>query len=159
MDIDIAQAKPPGLLRRLAAMIYDAILLFGVLLLAVTLAVVPYEIFAGAPFPREGWLYHLHRLYLLCVGCGYYLYFWTHGGQTLGMRAWRFRLVRDDGARLGLRDSLSRLLWATLGLAPAGLGLLWAMVDREGLAWYDRLSHTRPVMTARPERRGSRDVS
>jgi uncharacterized RDD family membrane protein YckC len=150
MDIDIARAGTPGLLRRLAAMLYDLILLFGMLLLAVTLVVVPYQALGGGAFPREGWLYHLHQIYLLCVTGGYYLFFWSRGGQTLGMRAWRFRLVRDDGGRASLGDALRRLLWAALTLAPAGLGLLWMLLDRDGLAWYDRLSHTRPVMTARP---------
>jgi uncharacterized RDD family membrane protein YckC len=150
MDIDIAQARTPGLLRRLAAMLYDLILLFGMLLLAVTVVIIPYQALEGGAFPREGWLYHLHQIYLLCVAGGYYLFFWSRGGQTLGMRAWRFRLVRDDGGPPRLRDALRRLLWAVLTLAPAGVGLLWMLLDRAGLAWYDRLSHTRPVMTAVP---------
>jgi len=49
-------------------------------------------------------------------------------------------------------DALRRLAFATLTLAPAGLGLWWVPLDRDGLSWYDRLSRTRPVLTARPGR-------
>lgn len=80
------------------------------------------------------------------MACGFYIFFWVRGGQTLGMRAWRFRLVRRDGQGLTYGDALKRLLWAIVTLAPAGLGLLWVLIDRDGLSLYDRLSRTGPVM-------------
>jgi uncharacterized RDD family membrane protein YckC len=146
MNFDIAQAKSPGLLRRLAATLYDLLLLFGVLVVAAAVVVIPYLQFTASPFPHQSWCY---RLYLLAVICGFYVFPWVKGGQTLGMRAWRFRVLRDDGGGLHPRDALSRLLWATVSLAPAGAGLLWLLIDREGLAWHDRLSHTRLVMVKR----------
>ena len=147
MALDIALAESPGLLRRLAAIFYDLILLFGMLLLAVTLVVVPYVELIEPEFPHEHWLY---RLYLLAVAGGFYLFFWARGGQTLGMRAWRFRLVREDGCPLSPGDALKRLLWASLTLVPAGIGLLWMLVDRDKSTLYDRLSHTRAVMLSPP---------
>ncbi len=48
----------------------------------------------------------------------FFAYFWVHGGQTLGMRAWRFRLLRDDGEPLTTADAGRRLLWSTLVPAP-----------------------------------------
>jgi uncharacterized RDD family membrane protein YckC len=62
------------------------------------------------------------------------------------MRTWCLRLLREDGSGLRTRDALVRLGWAALCLAPAGAGLLWMLLDRDRLTWYDRLSHTRPVM-------------
>ena len=147
MTFDIALAESPGLLRRLAAMFYDLILLFGMLLLAVTLVVVPYVELIKPEFPHDNWLY---RLYLLTVAGGFYLLFWVRGGQTLGMRAWRFRLVREDGRPLSPSDALKRLVWASLTLVPLGIGLLWMLVDRDKLTLYDRLSQTRPVMLNPP---------
>jgi uncharacterized RDD family membrane protein YckC len=146
MDFDISQAKSPGLVRRLAAMLYDLLLLFGVLVVAASIVVIPYMEILETAFPHRSWWF---RVYLLAVICAYYAFHWTHGGQTLGMRAWRFRLLREDGTNLHVRDALSRLLWATVSLAPGGAGLLWSLVDRDGLAWHDRLSHTRPVMLKR----------
>ena len=139
-----------GLPRRLGAMVYDGILLLAVLFCATALFIIPYDLSAGHPYPQHLWPYHLlFQVYLLAVSAAFFVYFWTRGGQTLGMRAWRLRVERADGGPLGARDALRRLGWAMLGLAPAGLGLWWCLVDREGLAWYDRRSATRLVQIPR----------
>jgi uncharacterized RDD family membrane protein YckC len=142
-----AQTRSPGPLRRLAAMVYDLVLMFGMLLLAVTIVVIPYESVTGQQFPQQGALYRIHQVYLAGVFFGFHAFFWVRGGQTLGMRAWRFRLLREDGQPLTAADALKRLVWATVTLAP--LGLLWMPFDRERLALHDRLSRTRPVMLRR----------
>lgn len=142
--------QAPSLWRRLGALLYDAVLLLGLLMLAILVLIVPYDLMAARPYPHGDLLYRtLLQVYLLTVIGGFYVYFWTHGGQTLGMRTWRFRVLRDDGAPLSLADALRRFAWATLSLTPAGLGLWWCLLDREGLAWHDRRSHTRPVMPPR----------
>ncbi|UHD14982.1 RDD family protein [Thiocapsa bogorovii] len=150
MDLDISLAKIPSLLRRIGALLYDSVLLLGVLMFAVMLVVIPYTSLTGTS-PNEQPLHlALMQIYLAIVICGFYVYFWTHGGQTLGMRAWRFRVIRDDGENLNTGDALKRFGWAALSLLPAGLGLWWSLIDRDGLAWHDRRSHTRPVMLLRP---------
>jgi uncharacterized RDD family membrane protein YckC len=146
MNIDISQVRTPGLLRRLAALLYDGVLLFGILLLAAGLVVVPYMSLVGGAFPNHAWWF---RAWLVAVVAGFYAYFWTHGGQTLGMSAWRLRLVRADGGKPRLADALLRLACAAVALAPLGLGLLWMLIDRDGLAWHDRWSRTRLVMVAK----------
>jgi|WetSurSiteA1Bulk_404760.scaffolds.fasta_scaffold78757_2 uncharacterized RDD family membrane protein YckC len=138
-----AQAAAPGLLRRLAAMLYDALALFGVLVVATSLIILP----AGIVFDHQvrsesPWF----RLYLLGIIVGYYAWPWIKGGQTLGMRAWRLRVVRADGGGLRLPDALLRLAAAVLSWMVVGLGFLWVLVDRDGLAWHDRLSRTRLVL-------------
>lgn len=141
------QARSPGFIRRLAASLYDLLLLFGVLMIAVAIVIIPYDLATGNPFPHEE-LYHaiLLQLYLAGTIGLYFLYFWVRGGQTLGMRAWQFRLMREDGSGLERSDALARLAWAAVCLAPAGAGFLWMLLDRERLTCYDRLSRTRPVM-------------
>lgn len=146
MDIDISQAQFPSLLRRLAALFYDGVLLFGILLLAAGLAIVPYMSLVEGDFPNHAWWF---RTWLILVIVAFFAYFWTHGGQTLGMRAWRLRLVRADGGEPLLRDALMRLIFALVALAPAGLGLWWMLIDSEGLAWHDRWSRTRLVLVKR----------
>jgi len=127
-------------------MVYDSVLLFAVLAVAVWLLIYPYELITALPFPNREPLHRtLYQLYLLAIVVGFYVYFWTHGGQTLGLRVWRLGVERADGAPLAARDALRRLGWAALGLLPAGLGLWWCLVDRDGLAWYDRRSGTRIV--------------
>jgi len=136
--------------RRLGALLYDSLLLVGLLACAVMLLIYPYEVIVGRPYPYDEPLHQvLKQIYLLAVVVGFFVYFWTHGGQTLGMSAWRLRVVRDDGGRLSARDALGRLAWAALSLAPVGLGLWWCLFDRAHLAWHDRRSRTRLVVVPR----------
>ncbi|MCB2261913.1 MAG: RDD family protein [Candidatus Thiosymbion ectosymbiont of Robbea hypermnestra] len=146
MAPDTRQTPTPGVFRRLAALGYDLMLLFGVLMIAVTLLIIPYQLILGVPFPHGEPFHRLGlRLYLIAIIGLFFTFFWVRGGQTLGMRTWRLRLVREDGRPLRPRDALRRLVWATLCLAPAGAGLWWMLFDRERLAGHDRLSHTRPI--------------
>ncbi len=146
MDSDLPLACVPGVFRRLAALFYDLLLLFGVLMIAVTFLIVPYHFITGVPFPHDERFHHLGlQLYLVTIIGLFFGFFWVRGGQTLGMHAWHLRLVREDGSRLRPGDALMRLVWATLCLAPAGAGLLWMLFDRDRLTCYDRLSHTRPI--------------
>lgn len=139
--IDLSQAASPGLLRRLAAIGYDLMLLAGVLVLAAALATL-----ASGGQPITGPARLLFQGYLLLVCYLYFTWQWTKGGQTLGMRAWRLKLLRDDGRLPGWGDALIRLLLAVPSLLPLGLGLLWSLLDPDRLAWHDRLSHTRLVL-------------
>ncbi len=152
MDSIARSPKParPGLLRRLAAMLYDALGLFGVLVVASALVVLPAGLAFGYQIPRDSLGF---RLYLLAIILGYFAWPWVKGGQTLGMRVWRLRVIRADGTWLRLRDALLRLAAALLSWAALGLGFLWVWVDREGLAWHDRLSGTRLVLVDAPKGR------
>lgn len=154
----------PSLRRRLASMVYEAMLMFGVLFIS-------------------GWLFSTllqqrHALYLrgmlqdwLFVVIGvYFVWFWTHSGQTLAMKTWRIRLVAADGAPLGWKRAVLRYLlcwiWILPGLAtawalhaknwmlvliPALNILLWALtvyLDPERQFLHDRISGTRVVPAA-----------
>ncbi len=121
-------------------MCYDAILLLAVLF-AATVIVLPLN--RGQAFAPYNALY---SLYLLVVGFFYFGWFWTHGGQTLGMRAWGVRLVGRGKDRVSWRESLVRYLAALLSLVPFGLGFFWAIVDGEKRAWHDYISGTRLVV-------------
>jgi len=146
MNSDISQARTLGVFRRLAALLYDLLLLCSVLMIAVTFLIVPYEFVAGVPFPHDEQFHRFGlRLYLVTTIALFFIFFWVRGGQTLGMRAWHLRLVREDGSPLKPDDALMRLVWATLCLAPAGAGLLWMLFDRDRLTCYDRLSRTKPI--------------
>ncbi|HRQ66332.1 MAG TPA: RDD family protein [Xanthomonadaceae bacterium] len=68
---------------------------------------------------------------------------WQRAGQTLGMRAWRLRLVDAQGAALGWRLAIKRAVWALLQLLPLGLGLLPVLFDRERRSLADRICDTR----------------
>jgi len=126
---------PASILRRLMAMIYDTLLLFSVLLLATGLAelVTQGSLHYHNPFFRT-WLF------LVCFL--FYAWFWTHGGQTLGMRTWRLRLQRLDGKPVTLWQALLRFLSAIPSLALLGLGMFWMLIDRNKMTWHDRFSES-----------------
>jgi len=142
---DIASARAPGLLRRLAAILYDLLLLAAVIVVAAFIYTLAIESLTGADL-TQGTARLTFQLFLLAVILGYYLFFWTHGRQSLAMRTWRITLLRGDGAPLGLGDALRRIGFAVLTLAPLGLGLWWQLFDRDGQTWYDRLAGTRTVL-------------
>lgn len=155
MAVDLTQARRPGLPRRLAAMLYDSLLLLAILALAVALLVIPYGMLLGSPYPHEDRIYRaLLQGYLLLVAGGFFSFFWVRGGQTLGMRAWRLRVLRDDGEPLGWGDAWVRFGAALLSLAPAGLGFVWVLIDSDRRAWHDRLSRTGLVMVAKRGKAG-----
>lgn len=134
-----------GLGRRLMAMLYDSILLAGILFLAAT----PIVLATGGqvsatPLARFGF-----QTYLLGVIFLFYGWFWTHGGQTLGMRAWRLRTVAANGAPVDWARAAKRFLFAIVSVGACGAGILWMLVDRDRLAWHDRWSKTRIVMLAK----------
>ena len=132
-----ASAAPrPGLLRRLAALLYDALLLFAVLFAAT----VPVLILTGGE--AVGANEPAYTAWLLAVSYVYFGWCWTGSGQTLGMRAWRMRVRTRDGARLGWRHALARFAAGLVSIGAAGLGLLWVAFDRERLSLHDRLSGT-----------------
>ncbi|NUO74693.1 MAG: RDD family protein [Lysobacter sp.] len=95
-----------------------------------------------APFSALQW-----TLWLVCwlLTGAYATLSWRRGGQTLGMRPWRLRLIGADGGAPAWKPLLIRYLVGTASLLLAGLGFWWAWLDRDRLTWHDRASGTRLV--------------
>ena len=130
------QQKPAGFLRRLAAMLYDALLLLALLAVATTLITLPLGMPTGSGLI-------LFQIFLFeIIPLLFFAGFWSWGGQTLGMRAWHLKVVKMDGSGLTWGDAVKRHLAALLSCLLFGLGFLWMLVDAQGLAWHDRLSKT-----------------
>ena len=134
-----SQSRSAELARRLAALAYDGVILLG---LAFFLTLVLVLVRGGRAIPPgSAW----YGLTLIAAGFGFFGWSWTHGGQTLGARAWNLRVETPDGETPGWRRAALRYLAAWLLLIPPGLGLLWSRWDKDRLAWHDRLSGTRIV--------------
>jgi len=156
-------------LRRVGAIVYDT-LLVAALLMAITPV---FFLFTGAAVtPSSGWLYYVYRAVLVAVICGFFVYFWTAKGRTLGMQAWRIRIERLDGSLPTSRDVLARLLVAAVPWIPAAaltmmavqsnaphlfatiaycsialvpLNYACAWFDEQRRSWHDRFLQTRIV--------------
>jgi uncharacterized RDD family membrane protein YckC len=144
-NIPDAPFPAAGLLRRLAALLYDGLLLLALLFL-VTACFLPLT--GGTAITWSGFplLWVLHKLIIAAVIVSFYGVAWTRTGQTLGMSSWRLRVERLDGSRLAWRDTVTRISAALLSWLPLGLGWLWCAIDRQGRTWHDILSRTRVVL-------------
>ncbi len=87
----------------------------------------------------------MFQLYLAAVIFFYYTGFWIRSGQTLGLLTWKLKLVATDGGGLSWAHVTKRFGAALLSTACGGLGFLWMLVDKNKLAWHDRLSGTRII--------------
>jgi uncharacterized RDD family membrane protein YckC len=126
--------------RRLAAMVYDLLLLAALWMTATFVLVIGR---GGAPVPPGNLPY---QLLLAAITAGFFIGFWLRGGQTLGMRAWRLRVALPSGAPLDVRTAVVRLAAGLVSAACLGAGLFWLWIDRDGLAWHDRAAGTRVVV-------------
>ena len=149
-----AVTRPAGLPRRLMAMIYDSLLLAAILMVAA----LPPVLLAGGAMPNP--LARLvFQLYLGGIAFLFFSWFWVHGGQTLGMRAWRLKVVALNGQTVGWQTALIRFLFALVSAASLGLGYLWVLIDPERRAWHDRISKSRVVVLPKIKKHGLNDSS
>lgn len=109
--------QAPALRRRLAAFIYEGVLLFGVLMIAGYL----YSSLTQQRHALEGKL-GLQAFLFVVLGI-YFVWFWSHGGQTVATKAWRIRLVTATGEPVSQGRAFARYLLSWLWFAPALLSL------------------------------------
>jgi uncharacterized RDD family membrane protein YckC len=89
------------------------------------------------PLPRLGL-----QLLLLAVTAAYFVASWTRGGQTIGMRPWRLRVVAAGGGALSARQAWLRFGVALVSAAAAGCGYWWALFDAQRRTWHDLAAGT-----------------
>lgn len=133
---DRTALRPAGLARRLAALCYDLLLLTALLAALTLLALVPRG--GRAIEPGTAWF----SVGLLASALAFFAWFWTHGGQTLGMAAWRIELRSATGGPVSLKQAVIRFVAAWLSLIAVGLGFVAAAFDTQKRTWHDRLAGT-----------------
>ncbi len=168
MDGESTTGAPAGLLRRLAALFYDALLAIA-LAFAATFSMLPFTRGEAIMSATQGLLAHAYHALLAILVFAYFGWSWTRSGQTLGMRAWRIRLESTGGRHLNWAESLVRCLlgagfgWlAALGawylsrpdrpagyagamalMAPLVVNFAWTAFDREGRSLLDLAGRAR----------------
>jgi uncharacterized RDD family membrane protein YckC len=147
---DMPEKSSPSLLRRVSAMLYDAMLIIALIAVvnAIALAVVV-RVTDGA---QEVLNPHLVQLLTASTIVGFFCLFWIQNGQTLGMQAWRIKLVDFSGAPPSFGKSLLRCCGALLSAACLGIGYLWCLVDRNHRYWHDYISRTELILLPKATR-------
>ena len=175
-NLSTANVVPAGVLRILAAWLYDFLLLCAVWLLAGIIYIIPAQFFVQIDSAQSenltttAFTGPIYYGYLLLVTWYFFAWFWTHGGQTLGLRSWSIRLQTDDGHLISWPMSIVRFLVAAapwfLALFVYDLlktqyntdsaylylcfligfsGLLSTILDKQGRSIQDIISRTRLV--------------
>ena len=128
-----------GLFRRLAAILYDSLLIIAMWLITTLLLVA----FINDGTALQGPLFQFGLYFEACL---FYSYFWRLRGQTLGMQAWKIKLVSPSLQTLSWQECFARLFFALVSVSMLGLGFIWMLFDPDRLTWHDRASGTRVVL-------------
>ena len=128
-----------GLFRRLAAILYDSLLIIAMWLITTLLLVA----FINDGAALQGPLFQFGLYFEACL---FYSYFWRLRGQTLGMQVWKIKLVSPSLQTLSWQECFARLFFALVSVSMLGLGFIWMLFDPDRLTWHDRASGTRVVL-------------
>lgn len=143
----VAIDRPPSLRRRLAAFVYEGVLLFGVVMIGSYL----YDTLTQHRHAMVG-RFGLQVFLFLLLGI-YFVWFWTHGGQTVAMKTWHIRLVDTNGRGISQWRAFARYVIAWLWFVPAlavarwfGPNSAWAIfaLMSVGVVVYALLALTHP---------------
>jgi len=140
-----------GFKRRLGALLYDYLVgmavyavahFIGFIVIAVLANLTPSVCDDGADIQQCLITSNVYSGYLIAVVCLFFIWFWTHGGQTLGMRAWRLKVQRMDGQSITTFQAILRLCTGFLGL-----GNIWLWSKKsEMMSLQDRISGSEVVV-------------
>lgn len=132
--------EPCAIPRRLAAMLYDGLLILALWMAATAVIVLIRQAEIQPANPA-------FQVYLLAVAWLYLAISWR-AGQSVGMRAWRMRLISDRHP-ISWAQTLIRFVVAILSWAAFGLGFLWSLFHPQKASWHDLASHSRLVVMAK----------
>jgi uncharacterized RDD family membrane protein YckC len=84
----------------------------------------------------------------LLISLVYFSYFWSSmgGGQTLGMRVFGLRVVKDDGTPLSIVVAVVRWFGLLVSIVALGIGVFWVAFSNEKKGWHDLIAGTSVLM-------------
>ena len=156
----VSEASEPlpraGLMRRLAALLYDSFLVVAVwfviaFLLQRIVGTQSNKLIDGV-VQTDPLLDALLFTIMVTSGSGFYIWFWTKSGQTLGMIAWRIKLESLDGGLINFKQGMIRYIAAWPAFFLLGLGYLSIYLDSNGDAAHDKVSRSKVVVLPKSHR-------
>lgn len=134
------QSNVAGLKRRLASLLYELLVVFSILLIGFLLPQIVLSGFGMSLGPRLLWIH----VFLLLMA--YFVWCWLHGGQTLPMKTWKLRAVDQSGQPMRPLQAMLRYMAAWPSTLLLGIGILWALIDKDKQFLHDRIAGTRIVV-------------
>ena len=145
VDAMLEQNYPTASLwRRLAALAYDSLVVLALFILMGFVVVGIYNLSHDGQFPGE-LPKAVNMSILFCICFFYYSHSWRFGGQTIGMKAWRLKLVNLEPKPMQLSQYMLRTAIGFFSLMLFGIGFFWALFDTKHRSWHDMASLTRVV--------------
>ena len=145
-----------GLLRRLASLLYDIFLVASIwfilgYVIQFFLGTENNQIINGQ-IETDPFIDTLYFFLMLSSSICFYGWFWMRSGQTLGMLAWRLRVVSANGELLSISQILIRWCSAWPAFFIFGLGYFWIYLDKQGDAFHDKLSRSKVIVIPKSQR-------
>jgi uncharacterized RDD family membrane protein YckC len=138
-----SKCPPASLIKQIAAMIYDSLLIIAILFISTAIALIFND---GKAFESSP----IFSFYLVLIIFIFYSWFWKKSGQTLGMRVWKIRIISELGGNPSWAICFLRLTFALLSIACFGIGYWWRLF--KPYTWHDKLSQTRIIsLSERPK--------
>jgi len=134
--------------RILGAIFYDLIIVFAIIFVAAQwFPLVPVSL------QNTSSMILVKQLYMLGISFLYFAYSWKRGGQTIGMKSWRVKLLQDKLPQkekqkkpVSWRQCMVRYLVAIISWLAFGLGFIWIIFSPQHKSWHDMASDTRLVV-------------
>jgi uncharacterized RDD family membrane protein YckC len=164
----VTQQQPPtsftelphaGVGRRLAALVYDLLILGGLLVVYGFLAMMVASVFGGLDCRPDELDYSpcvsgpLLQVGMILVVAGYYFWSWRGAGQTIGMRAWRLMVASPEGVQLSWTQCVMRALVAPVSIAVFGAGYFWGWTRTDRASWHDLASDSQVRLLPKPTKK------
>ncbi|EAQ99403.1 RDD family protein [Congregibacter litoralis] len=144
----------PALPRRLAAIVYDSLLVIPLIMVCVAIGLGIRQLLGSA---ADSLLPATVVQMIAVFSCiGFFGVFWLKSGQTLGMQAWRLKLVPMPGNELSFGRVVTRCLSALLSALCLGLGYWWCLFDKRKRCWHDYLSGTELVLLPKKSKKSKK---
>ena len=132
---------------RLAAGIYDALLMLGVWFTVGSLGLIIQYFFTGKIGSWPSWL----GLSLVIFSTwSYFIFFWLYGGKTLGMSSWKIKVVNHDEKNLSVLQLSVKFMINILTFALCGIPLIFIFFHKDKMSFSDYLSQTRIIKNLDP---------
>lgn len=129
-------------------MLYDGLVVIALLMLTTILAM------ALGMENRTAGKDPIYTAGLMLVWFSYLAWCWRNGGMTLGMRAWKARIISDENTIPRWSQCIIRFLVSLLSAATAGLGFIWSVFRKDRRTWHDLVSRTHLQRTEPVRRSG-----
>lgn len=133
--------------RVLVAILYDTLIVFTLIFIAAQWFPLIPEHLQMQPAVRS-----FKIVYILGICFLYFGYSWRRGGQTIGMKAWRLKIVNSDhpNAPVSWQQCMIRYMVAIGSWIAIGIGFLWILFSKQHRSWHDSASKTKLILLAKP---------